>query len=88
MLLIYIIIVFRFSLVFFLSFSTYHIELRNDIIIMNKSNELFRVLFSLCVDLSYTYVHVNICIFFLKIHLNARFEGYLIRYIILMFQEL
>lgn len=34
------------------------------------------------------HVHVNICIFFLKIHLNARFEGYLIRYIILMFQEL
>lgn len=84
MLLIYIIIVFRFSLVF-LSFSTYHIELRNDIIIMNKSNELFEFYF---LYVLIYHIHVNICIFFLKIHLNARFEGYLIRYIILMFQEL
>lgn len=87
MLLIYIIIVFRFSLVF-LSFSTYHIELRNDIIIMNKSNELFRVLFSLCVDLSYTCKYMHIFFKNPFEQLNARFEGYLIRYIILMFQEL
>lgn len=53
---------------------------------MNKSNELFRVLFSLCVDLSYTCKYMHI--FFLKIHWIARFEGYLIRFIILMFQEL
>lgn len=49
-----------------MSFSTYHIELRNDIIIMNKSNELFRVLFSLCVDLSYTCKYMHI--FFNKVY--------------------
>lgn len=52
---------------------------------MNKSNELFRVLFSLCVDLSYTCKYMHI---FFKNPFEWRFEGYLIRYIILMFQEL